>query len=229
MSLNKHQIDQIKAFIHSRGFKHIEVETEILDHVASAVEKKLEENPEKPLEKAINEVHASFGVFGFADFEEAKYKQIRGMIYSRFWQNVKKQLSIKHFTSNILIITLLYLSFYLIQDQFLLYWLFPVVLSIGLIIFNIPFSKQQRQKYYKWRGRSVMMGSLGYPLAFCIPNLANIVGRAIEDLMPNYPMLGAIVFISLNLFIIITSLASKKTFNWGFKWVNESYLKYETV
>ncbi len=37
MTLNKDQIEQIKNFIHSRGFTHIEVEMEILDHVATAV------------------------------------------------------------------------------------------------------------------------------------------------------------------------------------------------
>jgi hypothetical protein len=43
MSLTVEQITAIKAFINKRGFTTIEVEMEILDHVASAVEAKLEE------------------------------------------------------------------------------------------------------------------------------------------------------------------------------------------
>ncbi len=70
--LNKEQIAEIKKFIHSRGFNTIEVEMEILDHVASAVTEKLEADPEKTLDKAIKEVHASFEVFGFSTIEDEK-------------------------------------------------------------------------------------------------------------------------------------------------------------
>ena len=70
MQLTKEQISEIKKFIHSRGFTHIEVEMEILDHVASAVEAKLETNPNKSITKAIHEVHAGFGPLGFSVMED---------------------------------------------------------------------------------------------------------------------------------------------------------------
>lgn len=76
MPLNKHQIEQIKQFIHSRGFTHIEVEMEILDHVASAVENKLEKDPSMSLERAIQEVHAGFGPLGFSTFEDSINKSV---------------------------------------------------------------------------------------------------------------------------------------------------------
>ena len=49
MKLAQDQITEIKKFIHSRGFTHIEIEMEILDHVASAVEAKMEKNPNKSI------------------------------------------------------------------------------------------------------------------------------------------------------------------------------------
>ena len=77
MPLTKDQLSEIRDFIYSRGFTHIEVEMEILDHVASAVEAKLEENPDKPPTKAIHEVHSSFGVLGFSVLEDEFRKGFR--------------------------------------------------------------------------------------------------------------------------------------------------------
>ena len=44
MNLNKEQLHQIKEFIAQRGFKDVDVQMEILDHVASSVEDKMGES-----------------------------------------------------------------------------------------------------------------------------------------------------------------------------------------
>lgn len=43
MNLSKEQLHQIKALIAQRGFKDVDVQMEILDHVASSVEDKMDE------------------------------------------------------------------------------------------------------------------------------------------------------------------------------------------
>lgn len=84
MKLSNEQLDEIKAFISKKGFTYIDLQLEILDHVACKVEEKLSQDPKKSFEKALKETHAEFGVFGFQTLEEAfikgltkKYARIR--------------------------------------------------------------------------------------------------------------------------------------------------------
>lgn len=86
MKLTKEQLSEIQAFIEKKGIKQIEVKNEILDHVASAVEEKLSQTPTLSIQKAISEVYASFGVFGFLDMEESIQKQVLAQVNQHFWQ-----------------------------------------------------------------------------------------------------------------------------------------------
>lgn len=51
------------------GFKYIDVQMEILDHVATAVEERMTENPGLTFQDAVNQTQASFGPKGFRQIE----------------------------------------------------------------------------------------------------------------------------------------------------------------
>lgn len=70
MTLNNQQLDAIKAFITKRGFTQVDLQLELLDHVASRVEEKMEANPTLGFDAALTETHREFGVFGFSGAED---------------------------------------------------------------------------------------------------------------------------------------------------------------
>ena len=108
--LNKDQIQEIKKFIHSRGFKHIEVEMEILDHVATAVEEKLVKNPTKTISSAIQEVHASFDPLGFSTFEDGLNKTIGKLLNNEMIKHLKYYTIGEGVMMTIFVFTLSYLT-----------------------------------------------------------------------------------------------------------------------
>lgn len=63
MKLTKDQINQIKSMISKKGYPEIDVQYEILDHVACKIEKLQETNPSISIETAFQKVHAEFGIF----------------------------------------------------------------------------------------------------------------------------------------------------------------------
>ena len=69
--LDKTQIDYIKSYILKKGVRYVDVQMEILDHVASAVEERMSVNETLTLDEALKEVHQSFGIFGFSSLEDA--------------------------------------------------------------------------------------------------------------------------------------------------------------
>lgn len=77
MKLSKSQIEKLKQLISHKGYTAIDVQYEILDHVACKIEELMEQDPKLSLESAFAKVHASFGIFGFSGLEESYEKAIQ--------------------------------------------------------------------------------------------------------------------------------------------------------
>ncbi|WP_339865995.1 hypothetical protein [uncultured Algoriphagus sp.] len=110
MKLSPSQIDTLKKLISYKGYPEIDLQYEILDHVACKVEVLLEENPTLSLDDAFRKVHSEFGIFGFSDLAESYTKSIERRYRRFFWEEFKSI-----FTSPRLI--------YPIAVAFILYWL----------------------------------------------------------------------------------------------------------
>lgn len=86
MNLTKEQLSYIRSFIQQKGFNYIDVQLEILDHVASSVEEKMEADRELKFEDAVIETHQSFGVMGFSAFADGITNSIRAKYSRLFWR-----------------------------------------------------------------------------------------------------------------------------------------------
>ncbi len=93
MKLNQEQITAIRAFISKRGFTAIDLQLEILDHVACRIAEKIEANPGLDFNQALRQAHAEFGVFGFSTLEEATAKSLNRKYYGQIIQEGKKWLA----------------------------------------------------------------------------------------------------------------------------------------
>ena len=110
MKLSPSQIDTLKKLISYKGYPEIDLQYEILDHVACKVEVLLEENPTMALDDAFRKVHSEFGIFGFSDLAESYTKSIEKRYRRFFWEEFKS----------------LFTSFRIIYPAavgFMLYWL----------------------------------------------------------------------------------------------------------
>lgn len=90
MKLNQTQIEQLKKLISYKGYTEIDVQYEILDHVACEVERLMEENYNLSLDDAFRKVHASFGIFGFSTIEESYKKMIEKRLRNTYWAALKE-------------------------------------------------------------------------------------------------------------------------------------------
>lgn len=89
MKLSPSQIDTLKKLISYKGYPEIDLQYEILDHVACKVEVLLEEKPEMALDDAFRKVHGEFGIFGFSDLAESYTKSIERRYRRFFWEEFK--------------------------------------------------------------------------------------------------------------------------------------------
>lgn len=86
MNLTKEQLLYIKSLIEKRGFNYLDVQIEVLDHIASSVEEKMTENPTLNFDAAVSETHQSFGIMGFSVFTDGIANSIRAKYSRLFWR-----------------------------------------------------------------------------------------------------------------------------------------------
>jgi len=75
--LTQEQIDYLFDFVYRKRVRYYDVQVEIVDHLASAIEEKWRENPDLSFEQALDQVYNSFGIFGFAKVVEARERAVQ--------------------------------------------------------------------------------------------------------------------------------------------------------
>jgi hypothetical protein len=72
MKLTEAQIEELYAFTQKKYVEHYDVQTELVDHLASSIEEKMSESNSINFENALQQVYAQFGIFGFSELIEKK-------------------------------------------------------------------------------------------------------------------------------------------------------------
>ncbi|WP_296618933.1 hypothetical protein [Marivirga sp.] len=169
MTLSAEQIAQIKSWISKRGFTHTDVQYEIIDHVASAIEEKMKNKPELSLEEAFSEVHKSFGVFGFQTFEESIANRLNKELWRSYGIAIKQIIK----SEKILIPILLILSLILFRQKFIQYFqefhqnVFLTSLVGSIVYYFVLYRRKKHIKNY-----------LSFRMAIgIIPSLLYVIGN----------------------------------------------------
>ncbi len=90
MQISKEQIDQLYLFTRQHYVEWYDLQTELVDHLANAIETEWQQNPTISFEDALNKEFKKFGIYGFIDVIEKKQKALRKR-YNRFvWQHFKE-------------------------------------------------------------------------------------------------------------------------------------------
>jgi hypothetical protein len=114
MKLTTTQIDQLYLFTRQHYVEWYDLQSELVDHLANAIESEWQENPKLTFDEVLNKEFGKFGVFGFMDVVEEKQKFL-GKKYSKLiWEFYKQFFQLPKI---ILIIALVY-GFYVFLNFF---------------------------------------------------------------------------------------------------------------
>ena len=72
MELSKQQTAALFAFVEKKGVRYIDVQYELVDHLASAIEDQLRQNKEMSFKEALQKVYGQFPITGFDSFLREK-------------------------------------------------------------------------------------------------------------------------------------------------------------
>jgi hypothetical protein len=123
--LTKEQIEYLFNFCQKHFVKYYDVQVELVDHLANAVELEMIKDHEITFENAVEKVHASFGIMGFAPLVAEKQKMAEKQSRKLFFKLFKEQFK----WPKILLFFVLNAGFYSICSQ--------ISISIDLILISI--------------------------------------------------------------------------------------------
>lgn len=88
MKLSKEQIDQLFTFTRQHYVEWYDLQSELVDHLANAIETEWQENPKLSFDEVLNKEFKKFGVFGFMDVVEKRQavlgKKYNGLVWYHF-------------------------------------------------------------------------------------------------------------------------------------------------
>src|SRR5690554_1923539 len=162
------EINQLFDFTQKHYVEFYDVQVELVDHLANAIEAQWSENPEISFEEALQIEFKKFGVFGFTSLVEQKQRELNKYYNKMLWKEVLKFVSIP----KVVITILLYLSvFYTLKNYGTLGEIIILVLFIALFtyfmidglryIFKIK--KTQKNQGRSWLIQSVAQSVFAFP------------------------------------------------------------------
>lgn len=207
--LSKAQIIELFAFCKKKGVKHYDLQIELVDHLASAIEQKWEENPELTLAEAIPAAYKQFGIYGFSKFQEIKEKALRKKYTRLLWQYFGEFYRLPKIIMTIAISLSLFASIRMSNDLTLFSLVFLGIYAISFLVYFVLFSKKESQlelttgkSFLQIDYLNSMRGSL-FIVGFIPFNLLTITSIALREFQLSQPgvyVLELLISFSITLF-----------------------------
>lgn len=121
--LNEQEIERLFRFTREHFVEHYDLQAELADHLANAIEAQWEQNPAIPFETALQAEFRKFGVFGFMDVVEKRQAALSKKYYRLLWGYCKKFFQLPVVLGSIAAV---------VAVKFLLQWSYWVLLTIAL-------------------------------------------------------------------------------------------------
>lgn len=177
--LTQEQIDQLFTFTKKHYVEFYDVQVELVDHLANAIEAEWEINPNISFEDVLQAEFKKFGIFGFTGLVEQKQNELQKYYNKMLWTEIKTFFSVPKI---ILTITLYFgIYFLLIKTAYFGETIALTAMVISYVVFMIDglhymskIKKEQKKKGKSWLIQSVAhsvfsiptigFGAIFYPL-----------------------------------------------------------------
>lgn len=203
MKLTPQQIDRLYQFTLQHYVEWYDLQTELVDHLANAIEAQWQENPKISFEDALQKEFKKFGVFGFMDVVEKRQAALNKKYNKIIWKHFKAFFTIPKIVLTITLVGLIYVLLKISP-----YKADVVLVAFGIIIlsfyFFIIYFAQKNKKinaatHKKWLLKEIILGRSSIVGMIYLP--IQIILRS-EKLM-EYPLgLAGISFLLVSMLLI---------------------------
>lgn len=215
MKLTTQQIDQLYTFTRKHYVEWYDLQSELVDHLANAIENEWQENPNLTFDEALNKEFDKFGVFGFMNVVEEKQKFLGKKYRKLIWKYYKDYFRLPKVILTIALICGVYIfvSFFESPETvFMAAFISMLIVSFVLFLKTKKELKQKdKQTGKKWLFEDYEKGSATIPLTTLMLNSFIFLFNKIELWQMEYSIIASsiLVFIALYLFIQLKIIPKK--------------------
>ncbi len=224
--LTTDQIQFLYKFCERHYVRYYDVQVELVDHLAAAIEQEQEQDPGLDFTQAVNKVYKGFGITGFAGVVREKMQAEQKKNNTRHWNLFLSFFTIPRIAVTCLVFLLLNLPFHLLNPTdsnilYLSYCLLAAVFGVVAAIYLSLTIKKPKKQLLSLQGFPVLFSVFGIFLQ--IPNLYFNVLRVFFDTGSAH---GLIFQLVVNFFVtalIVAGLAAIETYKQIYKEAQQKY------
>jgi len=229
MKLSKEQIERLYRFTREHFVEWYDLQTELVDHLANAIESKWNENPNLSFEETLQSEFKKFGVFGFMDVVEKRQIALNQKYNKLVWKHFKEFFALPKILLSFGFVAVLFFVMKQVPDPdifFSVVFVSFVAVALTQIIKHIRYQNRKTKPDEKrWLFLEVIRSYGNLSLFFVIPiQLLTRIANSSNFFQNTVLMLVVSAFIvaySLAIYIIMYVIPSKAE-----NYLHETYPEY---
>ena len=225
------QIERLYQFTRQHYVEWYDLQTELVDHLANAIEQQWEKNPKISFEDALQIEFKKFGVFGFMNVVEKRQAALGKKYNKIIWKHFKEFFTIPKIFLTIALVLSLFLFFKLVYFyELVTFTMIAIFLLIvpALILERKKLKKRTKKTGKKWLFEEIISGYGSFSAILMFPiHFFNIFSNNSENIPTNFVLFGVSLFIVslfLSSYIVIFLIPSKAE-----EYLKDTYPEYELV
>lgn len=194
--VTQEQLAQLFAFTRKHFVEYYDLQAELADHLANAIEERWQEQPGLSFDEALRLEFKKFGIFGFSDIVERRQNALMKRYYRLAWREFRSALNLQMLVAVALAAFAIYKAVLIAPwtyDVFLL--IFFGISSYKLLQLKKQYRKKLGQTRKKWLLEEIIYSCGGFGILMYFPVQLS------QYVLPNSvsPPLSAIMAIALAL------------------------------
>ena len=134
--ITQEETDQLFQFCRRHYVYHYDVQIELVDHLASAIEEQWEQNPELSFDEGLKNSFKKFGIYGFSKIKSQKEKELKRKYRRLLWSYVFKFYRWPKVITTFILTMALFVLFQLVQQTIWIIAGYAFTLLTGIIIYH---------------------------------------------------------------------------------------------
>jgi hypothetical protein len=219
MKLSAEQIEQLYAFTRQHYVEYYDLQTELVDHLANAIDAQWELNPKLSFNEALQVEFKKFGVFGFMDVVEKRQAALQKKYHKLVWNELKNFFRWPKIIGTLATIGIVFYGLKLFQQDVVIVQMAFVVLVVSFFVGIFWLSRKNKKNHQKtgkkWLLKEIIFGYGSITL--------NVKGENYSDwalLLFSF----FIIFMALGEYVVLVLIPSKAEI-----FLKETYPEYNFV
>lgn len=145
------QMNRLFLFTREHFVEHYDLQAELADHLANAIEQRWQQNPDLDFEEALQLEFRKFGIFGFSDIIDKRQTALTKKYTKLIWNYAKNFFKLPQIIGTLTAIVIMYWIIKLLPILFYIVLLSSTLFSVTYaIILSIRYRKRVAKTGRKW-------------------------------------------------------------------------------